>query len=110
MKTITKWGAVTKRQRFELRGLVSVPPGGLARSAEILIHGFSDGLFSYEMTLPQGRSAKRHGCHSIGEAQAEAEQVARHLLDIFAEPAADVDTSGAPGMSFTASASSKRAR
>ena len=83
----TTWGKVQKEQKEDIRGLVSVEPGGLMRSAEIHIYGFGGRSYTYEMTLPRGRHVKRHGIPSIEQAKAEADRVARHLLEIFAEPA-----------------------
>ena len=64
----------------ELRGLVSVGPGGTARSAEIHIVGYGGRSFMYEFTLPEGRYVKRVGMHSLAEAKVESEKLARLLL------------------------------
>lgn len=82
---IIKWGNQKKEQRTELRGLVSVPPGGLKRSAEIHIVGYGGRSYMYEMTLPGGRYLKRVGICSLAEAREESESVARMLLGVFAD-------------------------
>lgn len=81
----SKWGKVRKEQRTDLRGLVSLAPGGLRHSAEIHIVGYTGSPFMYEMTLPGGRYVKRVGIKSLNEAREESEQVARELLRLFAE-------------------------
>lgn len=82
----SKWGSIHKEQRTELRGLISIAPGGLKRSAEIHIVGYGRRSFMYEMTLPGGRYVKRVGMKSLDEARDESDRVARELLALFAEP------------------------
>lgn len=81
-----KWGQPHKEQKTELRGLISVAPGGLLRSAEIQITGHGGRSFSYLVTAPRGRSAKGYGLATLAEAKAESDRVARALLALFAEP------------------------
>jgi hypothetical protein len=81
----SKWGNTRTEKRTELRGMVSVAPGGLKHSAEIHIVDHDGRSCMYEMTLPGGRYMKRLGMRSIAEAREESELVARALLAIFVE-------------------------